>query len=63
MPATHLPGSSPACYRRLAEAVEPSAQAHAAGERDSGPRGLRAGGPVRLALTAPRPRRWAFLGL
>eukprot|EP00966_Prymnesium_polylepis_P280289 6476466-Prymnesium_polylepis.1 len=25
-------------------------------------RGLRPGGSVRLALTAPRPRRWAFLG-
>eukprot|EP00966_Prymnesium_polylepis_P054316 1256030-Prymnesium_polylepis.1 len=40
-PATHLPGSSPACHRRLAEAAEPSARAHAAGEGESGPRGLR----------------------
>ena len=66
-PATHLPGSSPACHRRLAEAAQPSARAYAAGERDSGPHGLRAGGSVRLAMRAPRSharsRRWAFLGL
>ena len=60
-PATHLPGSSPASHRRLAEAAEPSTRAHAAGERGSGPRGLRAGGTVRLALRAPRSRRWALI--
>ena len=50
-PATHLPGSSPARHRRLAGAAEPSVRAHAAGDRDSGPHGLRAGGTVRLALS------------